>query len=191
MNDFLKLDDVAKRLNLSEKTARRYVRSGTIPSFMVGGQYRVSEADLEQFIQSRKFDPKAEAPFGQAEAGPEPSERRFHAGAWIALLEQTARTCERLSSASDPDIDTLADVEVLCMELRGAYSVTVRELVQEWASEVGLSSRLELVDERLRNARRAISGKLQEELKKADAEKVAHIEERRKSAVDLYRETGT
>ena len=98
MNDFLKLDDVAKRLNLSEKTARRYVRSGTIPSFMVGGQYRVSEADLEQFIQSRKFDPKAEAPFPPADL--EPSERRFHAGAWIALLEQAASTCERLSSAT-------------------------------------------------------------------------------------------
>jgi len=191
MHDYLKLDEVARRLDISEKTARRYVKSGTIPSFFVGGQYRISEADLERFVESRRFDPKAEAPFGQAEADTGTAERRFHAGAWIALLEQAARTCERLSSASDPDIDTLADVEVLCMELRGAYSVTVRELVQEWASEVGLSSRLELVDERLRNARRAISGKLQEELKKADAEKVAHIEERRKSAVDLYRETGT
>jgi len=63
MAEYLKLPEVARRLDVSEKTARRYVKSGTLPSVFIGGAYRVSEPDLEQFLESAKVEPgKAQAP---------------------------------------------------------------------------------------------------------------------------------
>lgn len=63
MDDALKLSEVAHRLGISERTARRYVRSGELPSVYYGAAYRVSEEDLEKFIESRRSrSPKAEAP---------------------------------------------------------------------------------------------------------------------------------
>lgn len=66
MAEYLKLPEVAHRLGVSEKTARRYVKSGAIPSVFIGGAYRVSEADLEKFLESAKVDPgKVTAPPSQ------------------------------------------------------------------------------------------------------------------------------
>jgi excisionase family DNA binding protein len=50
----LKLPEVARRLGVSEKTARRYVKSGALPSMFVGNAYRVSEEDVESFLQQSK-----------------------------------------------------------------------------------------------------------------------------------------
>ena len=50
----LKLPEVARRLGVSEKTARRYVKSGALPSMFVGNAYRVSEEDVEKFLQESK-----------------------------------------------------------------------------------------------------------------------------------------
>lgn len=63
MTNALKLSEVAHRLGISERTARRYVRSGELPSVYYGAAYRVSEEDLEEFIESRRSKPgKAQAP---------------------------------------------------------------------------------------------------------------------------------
>src|SRR5215208_1957388 len=52
-----KLPEVARRLGVSEKTARRYVKSGALPSVFIGGAYRVSKGDLEEFLENAKVDP--------------------------------------------------------------------------------------------------------------------------------------
>jgi excisionase family DNA binding protein len=62
----LKLPEVAQRLGVSEKTARRYVKAGTLPSIFVGNAYRVSEEDLEEYLDRSKVTPgKASAPSPQ------------------------------------------------------------------------------------------------------------------------------
>jgi excisionase family DNA binding protein len=58
----LKLPEVARRLGVSEKTARRYIKSGTLPSIFIGGAYRVEEEDLETFLQSARVSPPGKAP---------------------------------------------------------------------------------------------------------------------------------
>src|SRR5215208_5173346 len=68
----LKLPEVARRLGVSEKTARRYVKSGALPSVFVGGAYRVSEEDLEWFLQGAKVTPSGDSPKGLAPP-PQPS----------------------------------------------------------------------------------------------------------------------
>lgn len=56
MAEYLKLTEVARRLDVSEKTARRYVKAGVLPSVFVGNAYRVSEPDLEEFLRGAKVE---------------------------------------------------------------------------------------------------------------------------------------
>ena len=60
MAEYLKIPEVAHRLDVSEKTARRYVKSGTLPSVFIGGAYRVSAGDLEDFLRSARVNPGKE-----------------------------------------------------------------------------------------------------------------------------------
>jgi excisionase family DNA binding protein len=63
MAEYIKLQEVARRLGVSEKTARRYVKSGELPSRFIGNSYRVDEADLERFLESARVEPgKGQAP---------------------------------------------------------------------------------------------------------------------------------
>jgi excisionase family DNA binding protein len=51
----LKLDDVAEQLEVSIETVRRWVRNGELEVIDLGGKagYRVTEAALQRFLQSR------------------------------------------------------------------------------------------------------------------------------------------
>ncbi len=67
MARLLKLPEVAQRLEVSEKTARRYVKAGVLPSAFVGNAYRVNEEDVEEYLRRAKVEvgdntPKAPAP---------------------------------------------------------------------------------------------------------------------------------
>lgn len=62
MADYMKLTEVARKLDISERTARRYVKSGELSSVLLGGIYRVSDDDLERFVESRRSEgPKVAA----------------------------------------------------------------------------------------------------------------------------------
>jgi len=80
MADYLKLPEVARRLDVSEKTARRMVRSGKLPAVFIGGAYRVSVEDLTKYLQNARVEP------GKVPAPPAP-QRSFN-----GLLEEERRT---------------------------------------------------------------------------------------------------
>jgi excisionase family DNA binding protein len=70
--DYLKIPEVARRLDVSEPTVRRMVKGGKLPSVFVGGAYRVSETDLEKYLEDAKVVPgggpgKAQSPLPEAE----------------------------------------------------------------------------------------------------------------------------
>ena len=67
----LKLPQVARRLGVSEKTARRYIKAGTIPSAFVGNAYRVREEDVEEYMRQAQVTP-GESETGKAQT-PQPS----------------------------------------------------------------------------------------------------------------------
>lgn len=50
---FLKLEEVAKRLKASVKTARRRIVSGELRGFKEGGRVCVLEEDLEEYIRRK------------------------------------------------------------------------------------------------------------------------------------------
>src|SRR5215208_2495805 len=60
--DYLKIPEVARRLDVSEKTARRYVKAGALPSTFIGGAYRVTEEDLEEFVHRAEVKPEDASP---------------------------------------------------------------------------------------------------------------------------------
>ncbi len=64
MAEYLKLAEVARKLDVSEKTARRYVKSGEIPSVFIVNKYRVSEDDLQEYIRGAKVHPVGARPKG-------------------------------------------------------------------------------------------------------------------------------
>jgi len=82
--DYVKLPEVARRLDVSEKTARRMVKSGRLPAVFIGGAYRVSEEDLAGYLESSKVDP------GKVKAPPSSEQPDFN-----GLLEEQRRRAER------------------------------------------------------------------------------------------------
>jgi excisionase family DNA binding protein len=51
--ELLTIAEVADYLKLSRRTAWRWCKSGQLPAFKVGHQWRVAKSDLEDFIQQR------------------------------------------------------------------------------------------------------------------------------------------
>jgi excisionase family DNA binding protein len=43
---------IAKRLDVSEKSVRRYVERGRLPAYKIGGQIRIAEEDVRAFLSS-------------------------------------------------------------------------------------------------------------------------------------------
>lgn len=55
-NQMLRIQDVANELNVSQKSVRRYIHSGKLKSNKIGGVHRISETELEDFLQSSIYD---------------------------------------------------------------------------------------------------------------------------------------
>lgn len=51
MEEFLKVNEVAKRLRVTKKTIAKYIREGKLKAIMIGNQYRVFESSLNKLIQ--------------------------------------------------------------------------------------------------------------------------------------------
>jgi excisionase family DNA binding protein len=50
----LTVEHVAERLHVSTKSVRRYIDRGELPVHRLGGLIRISEADLQQFLEARR-----------------------------------------------------------------------------------------------------------------------------------------
>jgi excisionase family DNA binding protein len=172
--EYLKLPDVARRLDVSEKTARRYVKSGELPSVFIGGAYRVSENDLEAFLSRAKVTPGVGYPKGERRSSPEPSlfngfteERRSP-----MFLEAIATAADGLMSlASEPDLNMwrrfgIGDAALL---LIGALHERVSE--EAWET-LPNEERLKLIDvsEKLLEASSQSIARVEDELLEEEAD---------------------
>lgn len=64
----LNVRDVAKLLNISEKTVYRWIQQGSLPAYRVNDQYRFNRAELLEWAISKKIS-VSEVIFQEAEAG--------------------------------------------------------------------------------------------------------------------------
>ena len=51
---FLTLSEAANLLQVSTRTLQRMIRNGELPAFKVGGQWRVRETQLRQWVEDRE-----------------------------------------------------------------------------------------------------------------------------------------
>jgi excisionase family DNA binding protein len=56
--ELLPLPEAAERLGVSIYTVRRWIKDGKLRAFRPGKEYRVREADLEEFLAAREVRPK-------------------------------------------------------------------------------------------------------------------------------------
>ena len=54
--------DVAKRLQMNERTVTQWLRNGHLRGFKIGKEWRVSEIDLDAFIESSANKPSDSPP---------------------------------------------------------------------------------------------------------------------------------
>jgi len=58
--NYFSAQTVAERLSISIRTVRSYIKNGKLPSVKIGKLRRISEADLEEFIEKRRVRDEAE-----------------------------------------------------------------------------------------------------------------------------------
>jgi excisionase family DNA binding protein len=54
--------DVAKRLQMNERTVTQWLRNGHLRGFKIGKEWRVSELDLDAFIEASANIPSGSPP---------------------------------------------------------------------------------------------------------------------------------
>ena len=52
---YLTTEEIARQLNISVFTVRRYIRTGKLKAVKLEGGYRVRRQDFEQFLREREF----------------------------------------------------------------------------------------------------------------------------------------
>jgi excisionase family DNA binding protein len=51
----LTLDEAAALLQVSKRTLQRMIKTGELPAFKVGGQWRLRETQLRQWVENREL----------------------------------------------------------------------------------------------------------------------------------------
>tara|TARA_Y100000590_G_C15732625_1_gene1017557 strand:- start:997 stop:2271 length:1275 start_codon:yes stop_codon:yes gene_type:complete len=76
MKTYYRIEQVAQKLNLSQKTIRRHIASGKLKSYKIGGVYRINDSALKSFIDENKVNENGQATLFP-EMGPFKSNVRF------------------------------------------------------------------------------------------------------------------
>jgi excisionase family DNA binding protein len=122
------LSEVAGLMGVSERTVRRWIKSGRLKAYKPGRDYRIPETALRRFIEESEISPKVQAPLS-----PQPSfndvlgeEQRYALLAglledWYYLIEQTAE--RHIENASSTIFETVEGASAYCIE---AYTETAQ-----------------------------------------------------------------
>lgn len=51
---FLRPEEIARQLDITEEQVRRYLRKGELVGFKLGNDWRVRPSDLEEFLSKRR-----------------------------------------------------------------------------------------------------------------------------------------
>ena len=49
-------EEVSEILGISTYTIREYIRNGSLKGFKIGREWRISESDLQEFLDSKRND---------------------------------------------------------------------------------------------------------------------------------------
>jgi excisionase family DNA binding protein len=154
MGDYMKIPELARRLDVSEKTARRMVKDGKLPSTFIGGAYRVTEQDLAAYLEGAKVVPGGGS--GKAQAPPSLhewlEERCGHA--YLALPkdefeEMFDRIPEDAPERRERALEVNLEYNVFCdfpRNVTPAERLTMRRMVRDAITEVAVKHGIALVE---------------------------------------------
>ena len=54
LEQYFTLQELAQMLRVSERSIHRWISSGQLPAYMPGGDWRIRQSELEEFLQARK-----------------------------------------------------------------------------------------------------------------------------------------
>ena len=115
MEEHLSLGEAARHLDISERTARRWIKSGKLRAYKPGRDYWIPESAIREVVEESVVRPKTEAPPLQDTLfnGVSEQERR--------ALEALEDYCDRLELVvNKPDLDpTFATVQIYIVKLVG------------------------------------------------------------------------
>src|SRR5215212_1012982 len=114
----LSLEDVASRLQVSDQTVRRWIKSGKLAAYKPGLQWRIKPSDLEDFLQARSF-PKAPRRSSLEPSlfnGLEEGRRLRYLRGWRAFVHGLARRWEREPPKTSVEIAPLFEAMTALVE---------------------------------------------------------------------------
>jgi excisionase family DNA binding protein len=112
---FRDVHGIADELGVDVQTVRRWIQSGKLKAFKPGKEYRVREADLEEFLAAREVRPKAprrspsEPSFNDLLEQQRHSEQLKHLRAWRAFVWKLKRRWEEEPPQTSREIAVVLD----------------------------------------------------------------------------------
>jgi excisionase family DNA binding protein len=100
--EFYTLRDVSEMLHVSMTTIYRYVKEGRLTPAKIGNSYRVTEADLQEFIDRGKAATRA-ARAEKAVSSGSATRVSPSAGETTATTSETTATASALTTKSEPE----------------------------------------------------------------------------------------
>jgi excisionase family DNA binding protein len=56
--ELLSIKQVARQVNVDEKTVRRWIKAGELPAIELGGRYRIKPSELQAFLEKHRKQPR-------------------------------------------------------------------------------------------------------------------------------------
>src|SRR5215204_6550846 len=102
-NRQLSLSEVAGLMGVSERTVRRWIKSGKLRAYKPGRDYRIPESAFAQFIEESEISPKVSAPSPEPSLfnGLEDERREAVYGPWLQFVSRYADRWEARIAAGD------------------------------------------------------------------------------------------
>ena len=100
--EFYTLRDVSEMLHVSMTTIYRYVKEGRLTPAKIGNSYRVTEADLQEFVDRGKAATRA-ARAEKAVSSGSATRVSPSAGETTATASETTATASALTTKSEPE----------------------------------------------------------------------------------------
>jgi excisionase family DNA binding protein len=57
---YFTVEEVAERLKVSHMTIYRWIKAGDLGAYKIGGEFRITERDIQRFLETRRFRAKGE-----------------------------------------------------------------------------------------------------------------------------------
>jgi excisionase family DNA binding protein len=106
----LSLSEVAGLMGVSERTIRRWIKSGKLKAYKPGRDYRIPESAVREFVEESEVSPKA----GRRSSleptlfnGLEDERRKAIYGSWLEFANRYAERWERRLDAGDFDLGSM------------------------------------------------------------------------------------